>query len=86
MSEKQRLEQARVVKDRYLDALMAYPNVVGVGVGLRKRAGEFTPEVTIVVTVRHKERHEDLPAGAVLPRELDGIPVDVQEAGDIGAW
>jgi hypothetical protein len=40
--------------------------------------------VCIVVTVDKKYGLEDLDDDDVLPTELEGIPVDVQEVGDIG--
>jgi hypothetical protein len=83
MSDERRLEQARAVKDRHTDALMRFPGVVAVGVGLRQVGGEYTPEVAIVVMVREKRPPDELAPEDIIPRELEGIPVDVQEAGDI---
>lgn len=64
---------------------MAVPGVVGVGVGLRQKSGQLTDDVAIVVMVRNKLALNKLSPGEVLPRELDGIPVDVQETGEIRA-
>lgn len=79
------LERARAVLAAHADQLMAYPGVVSVGVGLRQRDGALTDEVCIVVMVRHKRDPASLPPSEVLPREIEGVPVDVQEAGDIVA-
>ncbi len=65
---------------------MSRPGVVGVGVGLRQQAGHITGEVCIVVMVRHKRTRANLRPGEALPAALDGIPVDVQEAGEIVAY
>jgi hypothetical protein len=58
-------------------------NVVGVGVGLRSRAGVFTDEVAIIVMVSKKYLSADLTFEDLLPEEIEGVPVDVQEVGEI---
>jgi hypothetical protein len=78
-------EQARAVKARYESDLLARPGVVGVGVGLRQRGGAYTDEVCIVVMVHRKYPPSDLRPEELLPAALEGVPVDVQEAGDIRA-
>lgn len=77
------IDRARAVKAKYETELLAYPGVTGVGVGWRHKAGSFTEEVSIVVMVRKKRAPGDLNPRDILPTELDGIPVDVQESGDI---
>jgi hypothetical protein len=77
------LTLAREVKARHEADLMARPGVVGVGVGLRQRGGQITEELAIVVMVRRKRSPADLPAPDLLPADIEGVPVDVQEAGDI---
>ena len=79
------MDRARAVKNKYEAHLLAYPNVVGVGVGLRQRAGRYTEELCIVVAVRAKRAHAALEPDALLPAELDGVPVDVVEVGEITA-
>ena len=77
--------RARSVKARHADSLMAIPGVVSVGVGLSQRSGRFTDDIAIVVMVQRKRPLADLPPAERLPVELEGIPVDVQEAGDLRA-
>jgi len=60
-------------------------NVVGVGVGLRTRGGRRQREVALVVMVRQKVPRTMLAEADVLPAEIDGVPVDVVEVGDISA-
>ncbi len=79
------LDRARAVKARYEGDLMRYPNVVGVGVGRRQRSGQTIDEICIVVMVRTKRSRDTLDPADLLPAELDGVPVDVQETGDIVA-
>jgi hypothetical protein len=79
------LEHAMAVKARYEQELMRQPNVIGVGVGFRQRQGQMTDEVSIVVLVREKLTPQNLDDEEMLPSELDGVPVDVQSAGDVRA-
>ena len=69
------------VKAKHERELMRKRNVVGVGVGLRKRAGQMTDEVCIVVSVRQKLPRSKLAPKDVIPTVLDGVPVDVQVTG-----
>lgn len=78
-------EAVQSVLQTHQDALMSKPNVVGVGIGLREAGGIRTETVCIVVLVTQKVPRARLSPGALLPTELDGIPVDVQEAGKISA-
>lgn len=70
---RQRLEEAQAV-------LAGYPYVTGVGVGLQRSAGRSTGEVAFVVTVSRKDdpRRPLLGNEQHLPKELFGVPVDVQ--------
>jgi hypothetical protein len=77
------LSRAREVKARHESDLLARPGVVGVGVGLRQRDGQITEQITIVVMVRRKRPPADLLPSDLLPTEIEGVPIDVQEAGDI---
>ena len=69
------------VKAKHERELMRKRNVVGVGVGFRKRAGQMTDEVCIVVSVRQKLPRAQLAPKDVIPTVLDGVPVDVQVTG-----
>ena len=79
------LERAQVVKQAHQDELMAKANVVGLGVGLRQQGGVHTDAVALVVMVRKKLPETQLAPGDRIPAEIDGVPVDVQEVGEIGA-
>jgi hypothetical protein len=79
------MQRARVVKANYEAVLMRKANVVGVGVGMARRGSIFTGEVGLVVLVRRKVPHSLLSQDDLIPRVLDGVPVDVQEVGDIRA-
>jgi hypothetical protein len=76
-------QRAEDVKARYQEEILTRSNVVGVGVGLRNRAGVFTNEVAIIVMVSKKRLRADLSVEDLLPVEIEGVPVDVQEVGEI---
>ncbi len=80
----QAMEKARAVKQAHEAELMGMPNVVGVGVGLRQQGGVTQDQVALVVLVRQKKPATLLTPEQVIPAELEGVPVDVQEVGDIG--
>jgi hypothetical protein len=77
------IRQAARAKDLHLPALLARPNVVGVGVGLRQRGGRTQDEVCVVALVRRKRPPTALAPEALVPAELEGVPVDVLEVGDL---
>jgi hypothetical protein len=83
--EEDQLARVRSVKAAHEKELLRKPNVVGVGVGLRYRGGEFTGEPAVVVSVTHKLPPSALHPEDVIPTELDGVPVDVQEIGHVRA-
>jgi hypothetical protein len=73
------------VKQAHEDELMAKANVLGVGVGLRQRRGQRGDEIALIVLVTRKVPAGQLDPSDVIPREIDGVPVDVQEVGDLRA-
>ncbi|MGD1996590.1 MAG: hypothetical protein PVH62_07435 [Anaerolineae bacterium] len=80
MSEEE-LNRLKAVKAAYEMELLQKANVVGVGIGTQRRAGQLTGEPSIVVSVTRKVPRNLLDPGDVIPPELDGVPVDVQEVG-----
>jgi hypothetical protein len=85
MIQDEEFERLRAVKALYEADLMRKANVVGVGIGLRYRGGELTGEPAIVVSVVDKVSPSQLAPDDVIPRELGGIPVDVQIVGKLRA-
>ena len=65
--------------------LLRYPNVVGIADGIRMRAGVPTGEKSVVVLVQRKVPLADLAESDVLPRQIDGVPIDVVEIGRVDA-
>lgn len=78
-------QKAVAVKQDYEQELLAKPNVVGVGVGLQQKENVFTNVIAIVVMVSHKLGISLLDEDSLIPSEIDGVPVDVQEVGEIKA-
>jgi hypothetical protein len=75
--------EAATVLARHEGWLLRLPNVVGAAVSTRTRGGKPSRERCLVVYVERKVPESELDEGDVLPRELDGIPVDVVEVGRI---
>lgn len=71
------------VKRIYEDELLAKPNVVGVAIGYRQSGGKTTDSLSLVVLVSKKLPENSLNSEDQIPITLDGIPVDVQEVGEI---
>lgn len=78
-------QRASAVRAAHQAELMAKANVVGVGVGYRRVAGKQTDMVALVVMVTHKLPDWQLAAEDVIPTEIEGVPVDVQEVGWLNA-
>jgi hypothetical protein len=83
--ESESLERAKAVKRAHEAELLAYPNVVGVGVGRRMRGGDPTDEIGLIVLVSVKHPASFLADEERIPEQLEGVPVDVQEVGKLTA-
>lgn len=79
------IEKARAVKAAHKDMLLAKANVVGVGVGFRQIDGQPTSTIAIIVTVKEKVPQVLLAPEDLIPGEIDGVPVDVVEVGELKA-
>ncbi len=71
------------VRTMYQKWLMSKANVVGVGIGTQKRQGKDTGVPALVVMVGKKIPRGQLSAEDLIPTEIDGVPVDVQEVGTL---
>jgi hypothetical protein len=65
--------------------LLSKPNVVGVAMGYRQTSGLPTETLALVVMVTHKVPQSALSPEDQIPSSLEGIPIDVQEVGEISA-
>ena len=73
------------VKQVYEDELLSKPNVVGVAIGYRRTGGQTTDTLALVVMVTNKVPQNTLDSEDQIPISLEGIPIDVQEVGEITA-
>ena len=85
MQVKSQVDLVHSVKEAHETELMSMANVVGVGIGVRERHGQPTGELAIVVSVTHKVPACKLDPEDIVPRELDGVPVDVRAVGELTA-
>jgi len=85
MNNEQRMKEITQVQAKYVDELMQFPHVVGVGIGMRQQDGDYTDEMCLVVMVDEKLPVAQLEIDDILPTELDGVGIDVQETGDFSA-
>ncbi|HEY46716.1 MAG: hypothetical protein AMJ88_08240 [Anaerolineae bacterium SM23_ 63] len=77
------LQRALMVKERYGEELMGKANVQGVGIGLHMREGKPTGGLSLVVLVSHKVPKAQLAPEDLIPNEIEGVSVDVQEVGEL---
>ena len=84
MNEQQEtIKRIQAVKAAHEAALMAKANVVGVGIGFRQQQRTRTDDVVLVVMVERKIPRSQLAPDDVIPGQIEGVPVDVQEIGRI---
>lgn len=79
-------EHIMSVMQAHKDELLSKPNVVGVAVGFRKKEGESTHSLALVVMVDRKLPLELLEPEHQIPIMIEDVPVDVQEVGEITAY
>ena len=73
-------DEYKAIARRAFDAFKAYPNVFGVGVGGRERAGRPTGEIVLKVFVSAKKERASLSAASLVPPDFEGVPTDIVEA------
>lgn len=79
------LDWIRQVKAKYEAMLLSKKNVVGVGVGFREQGGAATDQMALIVSVLKKLPAHEVGIADLIPTELEGVPVDVKEVGEIRA-
>ena len=77
------LNEIQSIKATHTAALMARPNVVGVGIGQRVVGGTHTDELCLSVLVADKIAIEGLAPEAMVPSQLGSVPTDVVQIGTI---
>jgi hypothetical protein len=58
-------------------------NIIGLGVGMRFAADALTGDLAVKVFVREKLPESELAKSARIPREVDGVPTDVEAIGEV---
>ena len=86
MAQDEQTSRAILVQNKYMEALLKLPHVVGVGIGFVKKDGVQTGEIGLVVMVDQKVSAQDVDPVDQVPKELDGVRVDVQEIGQPTAF
>ena len=74
------------VKARHREELLRFPNVRGVGVGPKIVNGKLTDVMAIKVYVHRKVAKEELAEGECVPKEVEGVPTDVEEQAPLRAY
>ena len=69
-------EDVKRVMDAHVDELMAIPEVVGVAVGALE---DGKPCILVLVVQKTAENRK------LIPREIEGYPVKIEESGEIRA-
>ncbi len=86
MAQDEQTSRAILVQNKYMETLLKLPHVVGVGIGFVKKDGVQTGEIGLVVMVDQKVSAQDVDPVDQVPKELDGVRVDVQEIGQPTAF
>ena len=73
-----------ILKDRSRH-LLKMQNVVATGIGYKMTAGQKTPNVSIVCSVKEKLPVSQLTSKNMVPPSFDGVPTDVIRTGHIRA-
>ena len=79
-------EHIMSVMQAHKGELLSKPNVVGVAIGYRQTSSLPTETLALVVMVTHKVPQSALSPEDQIPSSLEGIPIDVQEVGEISAY
>lgn len=78
-------DEVKRVQVQHKAMLLALPNVIGLGIGLKAVQGRRGDQLCLAMLVRRKLPRAALEPEAVIPDELDGIATDVLEVGDVRA-
>jgi hypothetical protein len=76
------LDWIRRIKEKHEASLLSKKNV---GIGFRERGGQATDQMALIVSVLRKLPASEVSADDIIPTEIEGVPVDVKEVGEIRA-
>jgi hypothetical protein len=83
---RQFIDYVMLVKAQYEEELLNKAHVVGVGIGVRTQDRLHDDEPCIVVMVDRLVPPSEQSPEDRIPTELDGVPVDIQEVGELYAY
>ncbi len=63
--------------------LSKFRGIRDISVGYRYREGEMTDELSIIVYVFNKYNEDELDKEQIIPREIDGLPIDIIESNPV---
>jgi hypothetical protein len=72
-----------IARETYREVLMSKANVVGLGIGYRHKGKLIVEDISLIVMVKKKIPCALLDPGDLIPAEIEGVPVDIQEMGDL---
>ena len=79
------MEDVRRVKERHEARLMGKAGVTGCAIGYRYVDGKKTNELCIICYVRKKKPEGELKKKDIIPKKIEGVPIDVIESGEFRA-
>jgi hypothetical protein len=79
------IQQVRQVKEQQKETILRKPNVVGLGYGYKEQKGLRTDQLALVALVREKLPRAALEPSEMVPAQVDGVPTDVLEVGELKA-
>lgn len=79
------MEEVRRVKERHEAELMEKAGVVGCAIGYKHVGGKKTDELCIICYVTEKKPEGKLRKQDIIPKKIEGIPIDVVESSEIRA-
>lgn len=86
VSNEAQMAKAASIQARYSDRLLQLPHVVGVGIGYMKVGDQLTNQVALIVMVDQKVAASELRSNEMIPKQIEDIPIMVQEVGSLRAF
>lgn len=75
----EKYNQAFAILKEHYEALNKIDNVIATGIGFRLKNNQYSKEVCIYAVVRKKIHIDKLDNDQIIPKNIDGIPIDVVE-------
>ena len=79
------MEEARRIKKKYESSLLKKKGVVGCATGYKTVGGRRSNQPAVICYVAKKKPKNELKEEDIVPENLEGVPTDIVESGDIRA-